>query len=35
VKPLLWTIAICAVGVFVTMLVFHLHWVWKWPFFVK
>jgi len=35
VKPLLWTIAICAAGVIVTMLVFHLHWVWKWPFFVK
>jgi sec-independent protein translocase protein TatC len=35
VKPLLWTIAVVAAGVFVTMMVFHLHWVWKWPFFVK
>jgi sec-independent protein translocase protein TatC len=35
VKPLLWMIAVVAVGVIVTMLAFHLHWVWKWPFLVK
>jgi sec-independent protein translocase protein TatC len=35
VKPLLWMIAVVAVGVIVTMLAFHLHWVWKWPFIVK
>ena len=35
VKPLLWMIAVVGVGVIVTMLAFHLHWVWKWPFVVK
>jgi sec-independent protein translocase protein TatC len=35
VKPLLWMIAVVGVGVIVTMLAFHLHWVWKWPFIVK